>query len=147
VEYGAVFLGRHSHSLDEKGRLALPARFRERLNDGVVLTRGFDLCILVYPMASWLALAERVSALSLGDPDVRRLRRMIFADAVDAQLDRQGRVLVPADLRAYAGLDRETIIVGMHTFIEIWAPERWSAQREELDRDGAAFTARLAELI
>lgn len=142
-----MFLGRHTHSLDDKGRLALPARYRAQLGEGVVLTRGFDDCILVYPPATWTPLAERVSALSLGDPDVRRLRRMLFADAVDAQLDRQGRVLVPAELRGYAGLERDAVIVGMHTFIEIWAPERWDAQRDELDREGAAFTERLAELI
>lgn len=142
-----MFLGRHSHSLDEKGRLALPARFRERLAGGVVLTRGFDPCILVYPMETWTPLAERVSALSLGDPDVRRLRRLLFSDAVDVQLDRQGRMLIPAELRAYAGVQRDAVVVGMHTFIEIWAPERWSEQRDEIERQGATFTERLAELI
>ena len=142
-----MFLGRHSHNLDAKGRLALPARYRERLGDGVVLTRGFDVCILVYPLEEWAPLAERVSALSLGDADARRLRRMLFADAVDVQLDRQGRVLVPGHLREYAGLERDALVVGMHTFIEIWTPQRWAAQRDELDADGASFTERLAQLI
>lgn len=142
-----MFLGRHSHNLDAKGRLALPARFRERLGDGVVLTRGFDTCILVYPLEAWAPLAERVSALSLGDADARRLRRLLFADATDVQLDRQGRVLVPAVLREYAELERDAIVVGMHTFIEIWTPERWAAQRAALDDDGASFTERLALLI
>jgi MraZ protein len=142
-----VFLGRHSHNLDDKGRLALPAKFREELGDGVVLTRGFDQCLLVYPIAAWTPLAERVSALSISDPDVRVLRRMLFANATDAQLDRQGRVLVPADLRGHAGIEREAIVVGMHTFIEIWSPEGWAAQSEVVERDGASIAERLAALV
>ena len=142
-----MFLGRHSHNLDDKGRLALPAKFREELGEGVVLTRGFDQCLLVYPISAWTPLAERVSALSISDPDARVLRRMLFANATDAQLDRQGRVLVPVDLRAHAGIERETIVVGMHTFIEIWSPEGWAAQSEVVERDGASIAERLAALV
>lgn len=142
-----MFLGRYSHTVDDKGRLAVPARFRDELAEGVVVTRGFDGCLLVYPLATWAPLAEKVSALSIGDPDVRLLRRMLFANAVDMQLDRQGRVLVPADLRMHAGIDREAIVVGMHTFIEVWSPERWAAQQEAVERDGAAIAERLATLV
>ena len=142
-----MFLGRHGHNLDEKGRLALPARYREELRDGVVITRGFDNCLLVYPMAAWAPLAERVSALSIGDPDVRLLRRMLFANATDVMLDRQGRILVPADLRAHAGLEREAVVVGMHSFIEIWSPDGWAAQDELVERDGASIAEKLAALV
>jgi MraZ protein len=142
-----VFLGRHGHNLDEKGRLALPARYREELRDGVVITRGFDDCLLVYPMAAWSPLAERVSALSIGDPDVRLLRRMLFANATDLMLDRQGRILVPAELRAHAGLEREAVVVGMHSFIEIWSPDGWAAQDELVERDGASIAEKLAALV
>ena len=142
-----MFLGRNSHNLDEKGRLALPARYREELRDGVVITRGFDNCLLVYPMAAWAPLAERVSALSIGDPDVRLLRRMLFANATDLMLDRQGRILVPAELRAHAGLEREAVVVGMHSFIEIWSPEGWAAQDELVERDGASIAEKLAALV
>jgi MraZ protein len=142
-----VFLGRHGHNLDEKGRLALPARYREELRDGVVITRGFDDCLLVYPMAAWSPLAERVSALSIGNPDVRLLRRMLFANATDLMLDRQGRILVPAELRAHAGLEREAVVVGMHSFIEIWSPDGWAAQDELVERDGASIAEKLAALV
>ncbi len=142
-----MFLGRHSHNLDEKGRLALPARYREELRDGVVITRGFDNCLLVYPMAAWAPLAERVSALSIGDPDVRLLRRMLFANATDLLLDRQGRILVPTELRAHAGLEREAVVVGMHSFIEIWSPEGWATQDELVERDGASIAEKLAALV
>jgi MraZ protein len=142
-----VFLGRNSHNLDEKGRLALPARYREDLRDGVVITRGFEDCLLVYPMAAWAPLAERVSSLSIGDPDVRLLRRMLFANATDLMLDRQGRILVPAELRAHAGLEREAVVVGMHSFIEIWSPSGWAAQDELVERDGASIAEKLAALV
>jgi MraZ protein len=142
-----VFLGRHAHNLDDKGRLALPAKFRDELGAGVVLTRGFDACLLVYPLATWTPLAERVSALSIGDPDARVLRRMLFSNATDATLDRQGRVLIPTDLRTHAALEREAIVVGMHTFIEIWSPEGWATQSELVERDGASIAERLAELV
>lgn len=142
-----MFLGRNSHNLDEKGRLALPARYREELRDGVVITRGFDHCLLAYPMASWAPLADRVSALSIGDPDVRILRRMLFANAADLMLDRQGRILVPAELRSHAGLEREAVVVGMHSFIEIWSPDGWAAQDEMVERDGASIAEKLAALV
>ena len=142
-----MFLGRHGHNLDEKGRLALPARYRDELRDGVVITRGFDSCLLVYPMAAWAPLAERVSALSIGDPDARLLRRMLFANATDLMLDRQGRILVPAELRTHAGLEREAIVVGMHSFIEIWSPDGWAAQDELVERDGASIAEKLAALV
>lgn len=142
-----MFLGRFEHNMDAKGRLALPARYRDELAEGVVVTRGFDPCLLIYPMTAWEPLAERVSALSIGDPDVRRLRRMLFAEATDLQLDRQGRILVPSELRTYAGLEREAVVVGMHTFIEVWSPDEWASQRDALDREGAVIAERLAELI
>jgi len=142
-----VFLGQYEHTIDAKGRVALPARYRERLASGVVVTRGFDACLLVYPLEQWTPLAERVASLSISDPDVRALRRLLFADAADLDLDRQGRILLPASLRDYAGLDREAVVVGMHSFIEIWSPEAWSHQRDSLEREGLAVAERLAELI
>jgi MraZ protein len=142
-----VFLGRYSHTVDDKGRLAVPARFRDQLADGVVVTRGFDGCLLVYPAATWAPLAEKVSALSIGDPDVRLLRRMLFANAVDMQLDKQGRMLVPAELRTQAGIERDAVVVGMHTFIEVWSPEGWAAQADAVERDGGAIAERLAGLV
>jgi len=142
-----VFLGRFSHNLDVKGRLAIPARFREALGSDVVITRGIDRCLSVYPMSAWEPLAEKVSALPISDPDARTFRRMVFAEAAIAEFDRQGRILIPPDLRRYAGLDREAIVVGMHTYIEIWSPEHWEAQAEMMDSEGSTIAQRLASLI
>ena len=142
-----MFLGRYAHSLDAKGRLAIPARFREALAEGLVLTRGIDRCLALYPMAAWRPLAERVSALPITDPDARNFRRMVFAEAIDLELDGQGRILVPPELRRYAGLEREAYVVGVHDAIEIWSPERWEAVDALMDHDGAAIAQRLASLI
>jgi len=142
-----VFLGRYAHNLDAKGRLAIPARYREALAEGVVLTRGIDRCLALYPMAAWRPLAEKVAALPLTDADARNFRRLVFAEAADLNLDAQGRILVPPDLRRYAGIEREALVVGVDTSLEIWSPERWAAVESSLDADGAEIAQRLANLI
>lgn len=142
-----MFLGRHEHNLDDKGRLAIPSRFRESLRDGVVLTRGIDRCIAAYPRDAWDALATQVNRLPMTDPHARQFRRMVFAEAVDLKLDGQGRVLVPGGLRGYAGIDRETMIIGVHASIEIWSPDRWSVIDAALASDGDEIAARLAEML
>lgn len=143
----AVFLGRYAHNLDAKGRLAVPARYREELAEGLILTRGIDRCLALYPLAAWRPLAEKVAALPLTDADARNFRRLVFAEAVDLTLDAQGRILVPPDLRRYAGIEREALVIGVDTSIEIWSPERWREVEESLDIDGAAIAQRLATLI
>jgi MraZ protein len=142
-----MFLGRFSHNLDAKGRLAIPAKFRGTLADGLVVTRGIDRCLSVYPLAAWQTLAERVSALSISDPDARQFKRMVFAEAMDEELDAQGRIVLPPELRRYAGIDREAVVVGMNTYIEIWDPARWEAMSLAAEDEGASIAQRLADLI
>ena len=90
-----MFLGRYAHNLDAKGRLAIPARYREALSEGLVLTRGIDRCLALYPLSAWRPLAEKLAALPMTDADVRNFRRLVFAEASDLTLDAQGRILVP----------------------------------------------------
>jgi MraZ protein len=142
-----MFLGRYNHSLDAKGRLAIPARFRDAVAEGLVLTRGIDRCLALYPLEAWRPLAEKVSALPISDPDARNFRRMVFAEAADLTLDAQGRILIPPELRRYAGLEREALVVGVDASIEIWSPERWQSVEALMDSDGAAIAQRLATLI
>lgn len=142
-----MFLGRFSHNLDAKGRLAIPAKFRGALADGLVVTRGIDRCLSVYPLAAWQTLAERISALSISDPDARQFKRMVFAEAVDEVLDSQGRIVVGAELRRYAEIEREAVVVGMNTYIEIWNPERWERLSTTVEDEGASIAQRLADLI
>ena len=142
-----MFLGRYAHNLDAKGRLAIPARFRDALAEGVILTRGIDRCLALYPLDAWRPLADKVAALPLTDADARTFRRLVFAAAADLTLDAQGRILIPPDLRRYAGLEREALVVGVDTSIEIWSPERWEAVEASLDADGAEIAQRLATMI
>ncbi len=127
-----MFLGQFSYTLDSKGRLTIPSRFRDELPEQIVVTRGLDRCLVVYPTDVWEEISQKVTSLPITDPRGRTLRRVFFADAVNAELDRQGRVLVPDRLREYAGLDlaSEVVIVGLDRFIELWNPDRWNKQND-----------------
>ena len=141
-----MFLGEYEHNLDDKGRLAIPSRFREDLGDGVVITRGFDRCLMGFPREAWQQLAERVSGLSLGQGEARTLRRLIFSGASDAVLDRQGRILIPQNLREYAGLGDQVIVAGLNTHFEIWATESWNDVLSALDSSAGGIAEQLAAL-
>ncbi len=120
-----MFLGTHSPRLDDKGRLVLPAKFREGLAAGLVFTKGQERSIVVWPAAEFAEYAERLSVASRSDSAVRAYLRVLFSGATDEIPDRQGRVMVPAALREYAGLDREVIVVGNGTTLEIWNSGAW----------------------
>jgi transcriptional regulator MraZ len=141
-----MFLGEYDHNIDDKGRLAVPARFREELGEGVVITRGFDRCLMGFPRPMWEQLAQQVSALSLGQGDARNMRRLLFSGAADIQLDRQGRILIPQNLREYAGLNEQVVVAGLNTHFEIWASERWREVLDTLDVNGSAIAEQLAAL-
>jgi MraZ protein len=141
-----VFLGEYEHSLDDKGRLAIPARFRPELGQGLVLTRGLDRCLFAWPLGEWSAIADKLARLSLMQADARRLQRLLFAGAVDMQLDRLGRVLVPAFLRSYAGLDSAVAVVGVLNRIEIWDREAWASERTAAESQSAELAEHLQGL-
>jgi MraZ protein len=130
-----MFLGEFVHTTDDGGRLTIPARFRADLEVGLVVTRGLDRCLAIYPMKEWERLAEQVSALPITDRRARAFRRLVFANASDATLDKHGRVLIPPRLREYAGLDGEVVITGLNTYIELWNPDSWSEERERVEGD------------
>mgnify|MGYP000592664147 CR=1 FL=1 len=132
-----MFLGKYEHTIDDKGRVTLPAKFRPGLEGGVVTTLGLDGCLLMFPRAEWDKLASRIEALPTMNPDVRNFGRLMFANADDSKPDRQGRVLIPAHLRAYAKLENEVVITGWSSRFELWNPARWQeVQTKALDRIG-----------
>lgn len=141
-----MFLGEFEHAIDDKGRVAVPARFREELSEGLVLTRGFDLCLQAFPRARWQELSTRVSSLSLGSPEARTLRRILFSNAAEVEVDRQGRILIPQNLREYAGLAEQVVITGMDNYFELWSSERWSSVLEQMTSEGANVAEQLAAL-
>jgi MraZ protein len=139
-----MFLGQYHHNLDEKGRLTIPAKFRDALSEGAYLTQGFDRNLRLLKEVDFEIMAERINRLSMTDPATRQLRRLIFSTASEVQLDRIGRTLIPQFLREFAGLDNEAIIVGVGEAIEIWSPEAWDEQ-ENLLLDVDANARRFAE--
>ncbi len=141
-----MFLGEYEHNMDDKGRLAVPSRFREELGEGVVITRGFDHCLMGFPRPIWELLAQQVSTLSLGQGETRKLQRLLFSGAADITLDRQGRILLPQNLREYAGLGEQVIIAGLNKHFEIWSRDRWRDELNELDVNGSSFAEHLATL-
>ncbi len=132
-----MFLGEFTHTVDEKGRVTIPSRFRADMAQGIVITRGFDGCLTVYPLDEWKTLAKRVSALPITDRSARDFRRFVFASACDAAPDRQGRVLIPSRLLEYAHIDDQVVIVGMNTYLEIWSPDSWGAVCQNVEDDDA----------
>ena len=128
-----MFTGEYRHSVDDKGRIAVPSKFRAQLEGGAVVSRWLDACLAIHTRAGWDELAEKVAILPIADPSARLFQRFIFAGAVDTSLDGQGRVLVPSYLRDMAGLDAEAVVVGSRDHAEIWAPSRWDTYRQDLE--------------
>lgn len=121
-----MFLGTHAPRLDDKGRLVLPARFRDALANGLVLSKGQDRSIVVWPATEFASYAQQLNETSRSDPKVQAYQRVLFSGASDEIPDRQGRITVPPVLREYAGLDRDVVVVGKNTTAEIWDAGAWS---------------------
>jgi MraZ protein len=128
-----VFTGEYRHTVDGKGRLAVPVKFRAQLDPGSMVSGWLDDCLAIHPKSGWDALAEKVAALPITDPQSRRFQRFVFSQATEAEMDRQGRLLLPAFLRESIGLGTDAVVVGSRDHAEIWAPDRWDAYRRALD--------------
>ena len=129
-----MFLGRFYHNLDDKGRLTIPASFRNLLlaESGAYVLQGFDQNLMVLPSSTFESLSRRVNQMSMTDQAARLLRRLIFSTADRVEVDKAGRILIPQFLRQAAGLESGVVIVGSGEFFEIWSPEYWNAQAEQL---------------
>src|SRR5215203_4983220 len=122
-----MFLGRFEHSVDVKGRVAVPARYRERLSGELILTRGNDGCLYLFTQESFEPLSEKLDALPMGESDVRNLRRSVYSSAEPVELDKQGRIVIPDHLRSYASISGDVTIIGVGRYIEIWNTPAWKA--------------------
>ena len=131
-----MFLGTYEHRIDPRGRVAIPAKFREELRAGLVLAQGFDRCINVYPLKMWQEMAEKHAAPLIAKEKLRRISRFIFSHAFTEDLDRLGRVLLPATLRHYADIRDVVVIAGLNTYVEIWSKEHWDAEKALMDEQG-----------
>ena len=133
-----MFLGEFTHTIDSKGRLTIPAKFRGELAAGLVVTRGFDQNLMLFTIEGWQDLAEKIAARPLADEDVRAFRRRVFSGAVDLVPDRQGRILLPPYLREFAKIDGDVVIAGMFNYLELWGNEAWTTVRDDIESDGDA---------
>ncbi|MGH9857143.1 MAG: division/cell wall cluster transcriptional repressor MraZ, partial [Acidobacteriota bacterium] len=128
-----MFIGEYAHTIDSKGRLNFPAKFRQEVKGDVVITRGLDRCLFVYPMAEWETLATRLSQLPLSHKKSRAFARLMLAGAWDARLDGQGRIMLPEYLRTYASLGKHVIVTGLYNRIEIWDEDAWNNYKTETE--------------
>jgi len=126
-----MFMGEYSHSVDAKGRLIIPAKLRDGLGERFIATKGLDKCLFVFPLKEFEAFSERLRGLGTSSSQARAFNRLFFSGATECELDPQGRILVPANLREYAGIDKDCVIVGVENRVEIWAQERWAEYSEE----------------
>lgn len=133
-----MFKGEYNHTVDAKGRLIVPAKYREALGDTFVVTKGLDGCLFVYPNEEWENIEEKFHETPLTTKDARKFSRFFFAGAADCELDKQGRILIPSNLREFAGLQKEVVLVGVLNRIEIWSKERWEDESAYDDMDEVA---------
>jgi len=127
-----MFLGQFQHNLDEKGRLMIPARYRELLAAGAFITQGFDKCLMVMTDAYFAQVYDRINSMNLADPTARLLRRLILSNAYPVEVDKVGRILVPGNLRQGIALDGEAIVAGQGDYFEVWNPADWNMQMDQL---------------
>jgi MraZ protein len=139
-----MLLGEHDHSLDDKNRLTLPAKLREELGDGVVVSRGMDGCLYAYAAADWEELAARIRSLDPLSRESRMMRRHFFSGAVRADLDKQGRMVLPAALLESAGIAREVTVAGVYDHLEIWDRAKWREHLREVEGSAEDVAERLA---
>lgn len=133
-----MFLGNFQHNLDDKGRLMIPARFRELLEGGAYITQGFDKCLMVLTEDYFKQVYERIEAMNLADPTARLLRRLILSNAYPVEVDKVGRILVPQNLRAFLGIENgELTVAGQGEYFEVWTPTLWNEQMAELQKTEA----------
>ncbi|MFA6081838.1 MAG: division/cell wall cluster transcriptional repressor MraZ [Patescibacteria group bacterium] len=140
-----MFIGEHNHNIDDKGRLQIPARFRGAFADGAVVTRGLDGCLFIYTLTEWQKLAEKLDELPLTGKDARQFSRLMLAGAVDVELDKQGRVILPGYLRQFAGIKSNVVVAGLMNRLEVWDEAKWKTEQSSLDQNSDEIAEKLMD--
>jgi len=143
---GIMFIGEYQHNLDNKGRLAVPAKFRQLLEKGAVVTKGLDDCLFLYPKAKWEEMAGKLASLPISQKKARDFARLMLAGAMPVEFDSQGRITLPEYLRKFAQLSKETIIAGLYDRLEIWDEGKWNKYKESTEKDSGNIAEALGEL-
>jgi MraZ protein len=141
-----MFIGEYSHNLDEKGRLAIPAKFRSILKKGAVVTKGLDNCLFLYSKEQWEKLAQKFASLPISQAKTRAFTRHILAGAMDVDFDVQGRINLPEYLRSFAGLRKSVIVAGLYNRLEIWDEKQWNNYKSSTEKNSNAIAEELGDL-
>lgn len=132
-----MFFGEYEYRVDEKGRVPLPPRFRRELKEGLILAKGVENCITVYPISQWKRVSDKLAEKAMHPSSLRRLTRAIFRSAFDASFDGQGRITLPYALREHAGIGDTAVVVGVNTYVEMWSEDQWKAERSSADEQAS----------
>ena len=141
-----MFIGEYHYLLDLKRRLAIPAKFRESFRGKAVITKGLDGCLFVYPIIVWEKLAEKLGNLPLGERKTRQFVRLVLAGAIEADMDKQGRILIPSYLAEFAQLEKDVIVIGLYDRLEIWNKDAWEGSRKEAEKEKNDVAEELGKL-
>ncbi|OGH93226.1 MAG: cell division/cell wall cluster transcriptional repressor MraZ [Candidatus Magasanikbacteria bacterium RIFOXYD1_FULL_40_23] len=141
-----MFIGEYNHSLDDKGRMAIPVKFRRELQKGAVVTRGLDNCLFLYTKTEWEKLAEKLAALPISQSNSRAFSRLMLAGAMDVELDKQGRVILPEYLRQFSGIKKNLVIAGLYNRLEIWDQDLWNKYKNQTEAESGAIAEKMGEL-
>lgn len=141
-----MFIGEYTHTMDDKRRVSLPQAFREELDETVVLTRGLDSCIFLFPEDAWEDIADKLSSLPFGDADSRGLNRFLLSGAREVKIDSSGRILVPDFLSDFADLDKEVVFTGVHSRIELWGSDQWQSYTEDVESQADLLAQTLGDV-
>jgi len=141
-----MLIGQYEHTIDNKKRLALPAKFRGELGDKVIITRGIEGCLAVYTEAEWKIMSDKLGALTISQAEARSFTRMILAGAMEVSLDKLGRILVPDYLKEYSGLKKNVVICGLSNRLEIWDSEKWEVYKKEAEKGVDEIVSKLGGL-
>lgn len=141
-----MFIGEYSHNLDDKGRMAIPAKFRRELSKGAVVTRGLDNCLFLYTKTEWAKVAEKYANLPIAQANSRAFSRLMLAGAMDVELDKQGRVILPEYLRKFASIKKTLVVAGLYNRLEIWDEELWNKYKNQTEAESGAIAEKMGEL-
>ena len=141
-----MFIGEYTHTLDDKKRISLPSKFRKEIGKTLVVTRGLDNCLFMYPLAEWKKIAERLAELGMSQSDRRGLNRFMLSGATEISVDSIGRILIPEYLKKFAGISSKVVFAGVHNRIEIWNENKWSSYKKKIEKQADMLAERLGEV-
>ncbi|OGH64966.1 MAG: cell division/cell wall cluster transcriptional repressor MraZ [Candidatus Magasanikbacteria bacterium RIFCSPHIGHO2_01_FULL_41_23] len=141
-----MFIGEYSHSLDDKGRLSVPKKFRNALAKGAFVTRGLDNCLFLYTKVEWAKLAEKLANLPFAQANTRAFARLMLAGAMDVEVDKQGRIILPEYLRSYATLKKDVVVAGLYNRLELWDAGKWSEYTKRTEAESTTIAEQMGQL-